>query len=68
YSIVDSCTAYGKGSEGSIMMKAIQDMGFGQTMKFGMSAAMAWMYFMVIAFFLLLSYLLLGRKANKIEN
>ncbi len=68
YSIVDSCTAYGKGSEGNIMMKAIQDMGFGQTMKFGMSAAMAWMYFMVIAFFLLLSYLLLGRKANKIEN
>ncbi len=33
-----------------------------------MSSAMAWLYFIVIAFFLLLAWLLLGRKANKIEN
>lgn len=68
YIIVDSCTSYGSNSGGNVMMAAIQRMGFGKTMKFGMSAAMAWMYFMVIAFFLLLSYVLLGRKANKIEN
>lgn len=68
YSIVDSCTAYGRSADGNVMMKAIQDMGFGQTMKFGMSSAMAWLYFIVIAFFLLLAWLLLGRKANKIEN
>lgn len=68
YIIVDSCTSYGSNSGGNVMMAAIQRMGFGKTMKFGMSAAMAWMYFIVIAFFLLLSYVLLGRKANKIEN
>lgn len=68
YIIVDSCTSYGSNSGGNVMMAAIQRMGFGKTMKFGMSAAMAWMYFIVIAFFLLLSYVVLGRKANKIEN
>lgn len=68
YCIVDACTAYGKEKYGNVMMKAIQEMGFGQTMKFGMSSAMAWLYFLVIAFFLLLSYLLIGRKANRIEN
>ena len=41
---------------------------FWDSMKFGMSAAMAWMYFAVIALFLAAAWLLLGRKANKIEN
>lgn len=70
YCIVDASTAYGSDAEngGNIMMQAIQNMGFGKTMKFGMSAAMAWLYFLVVAFFLLLAWLLLGRRANKIEN
>ena len=68
YSIVDSCTAYGREEDGNVMMMAIQEMGFGKSMKFGMSSAMAWMYFAVIVFFLLLAWLLVGRKANKIEN
>lgn len=68
YIIVDSCTSYGSKTGGNVMMAAIQSMGFGKTMKFGMSAAMSWMYFAVIAFFLALAYLLIGRKANKIEN
>ena len=45
-----------------------EPMGFGKTMKFGMSAAMAWMYFLVIAVFLGLAYLTIGRRAAKIEN
>lgn len=68
YTIVDASTAYGSASGGNVMMNAIREMGFGKTMKFGMSAAMAWLYFLVIAVFLLLAYLLLGRKANRIEN
>lgn len=68
YTIVDASTAYGSASGGNVMMNAIQQMGFGKTMKFGMSAAMAWMYFLVVVVFLLLAWLLLGRKANKIEN
>lgn len=68
YTIVDASTAYGSASGGNVMMDAITRMGFGKTMKFGMSAAMAWLYFLVIAVFLLIAYLLLGRRANKIEN
>lgn len=68
YTIVDASTSYGSRSGGNIMMEAIQRMGYGKTMKFGMSAAMAWMYFLVIALFLGIAWLLLGRKANKIEN
>ncbi len=68
YVIVDATTSYGGTSGGNIMMNAIQTMGFGKTMMFGMSSAMAWMYFLVTAFFLLLAWLLLGRKANNIEK
>lgn len=68
YIIVDATTAYGGTSGGNIMMSAIQTMGFGKTMKFGMSSAMAWMYFAVTALFLLIAYLLLGKRANNIEN
>lgn len=68
YIIVDATTSYGGTSGGNVMMNAIQTMGFGKTMKFGMSAAMAWMYFGVTAIFLLLAYLLLGKKANRIES
>ena len=68
YTIVDASTSYGSRSGGNVMLDAIQRMGFGKTMKFGMSAAMAWMYFLVVALFLLVAWLLLGRKANQIEN
>ena len=68
YTVVDASTSYGSRSGGNIMMEAIQRMGFGKTMKFGMSAAMAWLYFLIIALFLGLAWLLLGRKANKIES
>ncbi len=68
YIIIDATTSYGGTSGGNVMMNAIQTMGFGKTMKFGMSSAMAWMYFGVTAAFLLLAYLLLGRKANRIEG
>lgn len=68
YTIVDASTSYGSASGGNAMMNLIQNMGFGKTMKFGMSSAMAWLYFLVIAIFLALAWLLLGRKANSIEN
>ena len=68
YIIVDASTAYGSSSGGNVMMAAIQTMGFGKTMKFGMSSAMAWMYFLVVALFLVLAYLLIGKRAARIEN
>jgi ABC-type sugar transport system permease subunit len=68
YTIIDSFTSYGSSKGGNEMMLAIQSMGFGKTMKFGLSAAMAWVYFVVITIILLLSYLLIGRKASKIET
>lgn len=68
YSIVDASTAYGTSAGGNLMLTAIQRMGFDKTMKFGMSSAMAWMYFLVIAVFLALAWLLLGRRAARIEN
>lgn len=68
YTIIDSFTSYGSSSGGNQMMLAIQNMGFGKTMKFGLSAAMAWTYFTVIAFLLLFIYLVFGRKTSKIES
>lgn len=68
YCVIDASTAYGAQQGGNVMMAAIQQMGFGKTMKFGMSAAMAWMYFLVIALFLGLAWLTIGRRAAKIEN
>lgn len=53
---------------GNVMMEAILNMGFKKDMKFGMSAAMSWMYFAVIALFLLLTWWLVGKKANRLEN
>ncbi len=50
------------------MMEAILDMGFRKSMKFGMSAAMAWMFFALIAIFLVIAYLLIGRRAGKMEE
>ena len=63
YCVIDASTAYGSTAGGNVMMAAIQQMGFGKTMKFGMSAAMAW-----IAVFLGIAYLTIGRRASKIEN
>ena len=62
YIIVDASTAYGSSSGGNVMMAAIQTMGFGKTMKFGMSSAMAWMYFLVVALFLALANFLIGNQ------
>ncbi|TAH73687.1 MAG: sugar ABC transporter permease [Anaerolineaceae bacterium] len=68
YTIIDSFTSYGTSSGGNQMMMAIQSMGFGKTMKFGVSAAMAWVYFLVIVIILLFAYLIIGRKVSKIES
>jgi len=68
YTIIDSFTSYGNSSGGNQMMLAIQSMGFGKTMKFGVSAAMAWVYFLVIVIILLIAYLLIGRKVSRIES
>lgn len=68
YTIIDSFTSYGSSSGGNRMMLAIHSMGFGKTMKFGISAAMAWVYFLVIVCILLISYLIIGRKVSKIES
>ena len=68
YCVIDASTAYGSTAGGNVMMAAIQQMGFGKTMKFGLSAAMAWMYFLVIAVFLGIAWLTVGRRAAKIEN
>lgn len=65
YTIIDSFTSYGSSSGGNKMMLAIQSMGFGKTMKFGLSAAMAWIYFLVIALLLFLVYMIIGRKTAK---
>lgn len=58
----------GKLRGGNLVLDAMMDLGFRKSMKFGPSAAMAWMYFLVIALFLLISWLLVGRTASKIEN
>jgi ABC-type sugar transport system permease subunit len=68
YTIIDSFTSYGSSSGGNQMMLAIQNMGFGKTMKFGISAAMAWVYFLVIVIILLISYLIIGRQVSKMES
>jgi ABC-type sugar transport system permease subunit len=68
YTIIDSCTSYGSSSGGNQVMQAIQSMGFGKAMKFGVSAAMAWIYFIIIAFILLIAYLIIGRRVDKIES
>jgi ABC-type sugar transport system permease subunit len=37
-------------------------------MKFGVSAAMAWVYFIVIVIILLFAYLIIGRRIAKIDS
>jgi ABC-type sugar transport system permease subunit len=68
YTIIDSFTSYGSSRGGNQMMLAIQSMGFGKAMKFGVSAAMAWVYFIVIVIILLIAYQLIGRRVAKIES
>lgn len=68
YTIIDSFTSYGSSSGGNAMMLAIQSMGFGKTMKFGLSAAMAWVYFIIIVIILGLAYLIIGKRVSKIES
>jgi len=68
YTIIDSFTSYGSASGANQMMEMIRDMGFGKTMKFGLSAAMAWMYFAVIALLLFVVYMVVGRKTTKVDS
>ncbi len=68
YMIIDSFTAYGTQEAGNVVMAYIYRIGFGKSMKFGLSAAMAWLYFIVIILFLTLAYLVVGRKASRIES
>lgn len=68
YTIIDSFTSYGTASGGNQVMMAIQSMGFGKTMKFGVSAAMAWIYFIVIVIMLLIAYVIIGRRVSRIES
>jgi len=68
YSIIDSFTAYGTEEAGNVVMAYIYRTGFGKNMMFGYSSAMSWVYFIIIMFFLALAYLLIGRKASKIEG
>jgi ABC-type sugar transport system permease subunit len=68
YTIIDSFTSYGSSRGGNQMMLAIQSMGFGKTMKFGVSATMAWVYFFIIVVILLVAYGIIGRKVSKIDT
>lgn len=68
YTIIDSFTSYGSSRGGNQMMLAIQSMGFGKAMKFGVSAAMAWIYFIVIVIILLIAYLIIGKRVANIES
>lgn len=68
YTIIDSFTAYGTQEAGNVVMAYIYRIGFGKSMKFGLSAAMSWLYFIVIIIFLTLAYLVVGRKASRIES
>ncbi|HOB19453.1 MAG TPA: sugar ABC transporter permease [Candidatus Atribacteria bacterium] len=68
YTIIDSFTAYGTQEAGNVVMAYIYRIGFGKSMKFGLSAAMAWLYFIVIILFLTVAYLVVGRKASRIES
>ncbi|MGF7141817.1 ABC-type sugar transport system permease subunit [Anaerotaenia torta] len=68
YTIIDSFTSYGTSSGENQMMAAIQRMGFDKSMKFGVSAAMAWIYFLVIVVILLIVYLIIGKRVSKIES
>lgn len=72
YTIIDSFTAYGTAAgtnyTGNVVMAYIYSTGFGRNMMFGYSAAMSWVYFLIITAFLLMAYLFVGRRASKIEE
>ncbi len=68
YTIIDSFTAYGTEQAGNVVMAYIYRTGFGRNMQFGYSAAMSWIYFVIIIVFLLIAYLLVGRKAAHVDE
>lgn len=61
YTIIDTFTEYGTEWTGNTVMSAIYRTGFIDLL-FGYSAAMAWMYFVLIGLLLAAVYLTIGRK------
>lgn len=68
YTVIDSFNAYGTASAGNTVMARIQTIGFGKNLHFSLSAAMSWIYFLLIILFIALVYVTLGRYANRIES
>ena len=66
FTMIDSFITYGTGQFGNQTMFAIQQMGFGRVMRFDFAAAMSWIYTAMIALFMLLAYLIVGRPASKV--
>lgn len=67
YTIIDSFMAYGTENAGNQVMAAIYQTGFGSQFQFGLSAAMSWLYMLMIALVLLLVFAVLGRAAKSGE-
>ncbi len=68
YTIIDSFMAYGTEEAGNQVMAKIYATGFGSQFQFGMSAAMSWIYMVIIAVLLVLVFAILGRAAKKVEG
>lgn len=68
YTIIDSFMAYGTTEAGNQVMATIHQTGFGSQFQFGMSAAMSWMYMVIIALLLTVVFAVLGRAAKKVEG
>lgn len=66
FTMLDSFITYGTGNFGNQTMFAIQQMGFGRVMRFDFAAAMSWIYTAMIAIFILLAYLCVGKPASKV--
>ncbi len=68
YTVIDSFMAYGTEEAGNQVMAMIYAMGFGSQFKFGMAAAMSWIYMLVIVVLLLIIFLILGRASKRVEG
>ncbi len=68
YTVIDSFMAYGTEEAGNQVMAMIYSTGFGSQFKFGMAAAMSWIYMIVIMLLLLIVFAVLGRAARRMEG
>lgn len=68
YTIINSFLAYGTTEAGNQVMATIYQTGFGSQFRFGMAAAMAWLYMAIIALLLLAVFGILGRAAKRAEG